>query len=40
VQATAEQNPYEEQQLLRMIAIARRGVEGLIAQQRAILKAT
>jgi len=37
VQATAEQNPYEEQQLLKMIAIARKGVEGLIAQQRAIL---
>jgi ribonuclease PH len=38
VQATAEQNPYEEQQLLKMIAIARKGVEGLIAQQRAILE--
>jgi ribonuclease PH len=38
VQATAEQNPYEEQQLLKMIAIARKGVEGLIVQQRAILK--
>ena len=38
VQATAEQDPYEEQQLLKMIAIARKGVEGLIAQQRAILK--
>src|SRR5256714_8598827 len=37
VQATAEQNPYEEQQLLKMIAIARKGVEGLIAQQRTIL---
>src|SRR5450432_1174791 len=36
VQATAERNPYEEQQLLKMIAIARKGVEGLIAQQRAI----
>src|SRR5450631_3462552 len=36
VQATAEQDPYEEQQLLKMIAIARKGVEGLIAQQRAI----
>jgi ribonuclease PH len=38
VQATAEQHPYEEQQLLEMIAIARKGVEGLIAQQRAILE--
>ena len=38
VRATAEQNPYEEQQLLRMIAIARKGVEGLIAQQRDLLK--
>jgi len=38
VQATAEQNPYEEQQLLKMIAIARKGVEGLIAQQRTIFK--
>jgi ribonuclease PH len=37
VQATAEQTPYEEQQLLKMIAIARKGVEGLIVQQRAIL---
>jgi len=35
VQATAEQNPYEEQQLLKMIAMARKGVEGLIVQQRA-----
>ena len=39
VQATAEQDPFEEQQLLRMIAVARKGVEGLILQQRAILKA-
>ena len=38
VQATAEKDPYEEQQLLKMIAIARKGVEGLIVQQRAILK--
>ena len=38
VQATAEKDPYEEQQLLKMIAIARKGVEGLIVQQRDILK--
>lgn len=39
VQATAEQDPYEEQQLLKMIATARKGVEGLIKLQREILKA-
>lgn len=37
VQATAEQRPFDDAQLNRMIELARRGVEGLIAKQRAVL---
>ncbi len=37
VQATAEQRPFDEAQLQRMIELARRGVESLIAKQRAVL---
>ncbi len=37
VQATAEQRPFDDGQLQRMIELARRGVESLIAKQRAVL---
>jgi ribonuclease PH len=37
IQATAEQRPFDEAQLQRMMELARRGVEGLIAKQRAVL---
>lgn len=37
VQATAEQRPFDDEQLQRMIAFARRGVESLIAKQQAVL---
>jgi ribonuclease PH len=38
VQATAEQRAFEEAQLQRMIELARKGVESLIAKQQAVLK--
>jgi ribonuclease PH len=38
VQATAEQRAFEEVQLQRMIELARKGVESLIAKQQAVLK--
>ncbi len=37
VQATAEQRPFDDAQLQRMIELARRGVDSLIAKQRAVL---
>ncbi len=37
VQATAEQKPFDDDQLHRMMELARRGVESLIARQRSIL---
>jgi ribonuclease PH len=37
VQATAEQKAFDEAQLQRMIELARRGVESLIAKQQAVL---
>jgi ribonuclease PH len=37
VQATAEQRPFDDAQLKRMIELARRGVESLIAKQQAVL---
>ncbi len=37
VQATAEQRPFDDDQLQQMIAFARRGVESLVARQQAIL---
>ena len=37
IQATAEQHPFDETQLKRMMEYASRGVESLIARQRAIL---
>ena len=37
VQATAEQRPFDDDQLHRMMELARRGVESLIARQRSIL---
>jgi len=37
VQATAEQRPFDEAQLKRMTELARKGVEGLIAKQQAVL---
>jgi ribonuclease PH len=37
VQATAEQKPFDEAQLKRMMELARKGVESLIAKQQAVL---
>jgi ribonuclease PH len=37
VQATAEQHPFDEQQLKKMIDVARRGIESLVNKQRAVL---
>ena len=37
VQATAEQRPFDEDQFTRMLSLARKGVESLIAKQQAIL---
>jgi ribonuclease PH len=37
VQATAENQIFDDEQLTRMIALARQGVQSLIAQQRIIL---
>jgi ribonuclease PH len=37
VQATAEQRPFDDAQLARMMELARRGVEMLISRQRAVL---
>jgi len=39
IQATAEQVPFDDQQLHRMLELARRGVTDLVGQQAAILKA-
>ena len=38
IQATAEQHPFDEAQLKRMMEIAGKGIESLIAKQRAILQ--
>jgi ribonuclease PH len=38
IQATAEQHPFDENQLKKMMEYASRGVESLIAKQRAILQ--
>lgn len=38
VQATAEQHPFDEAQLRKMMDLAGRGIESLIARQRAILQ--
>ena len=37
VQATAEQAPYSTAELMQMMELGRRGIEGLFAQQRAAL---
>ncbi|HET7186096.1 MAG TPA: ribonuclease PH [Terriglobales bacterium] len=37
VQATAEQRPFDDAQLKRMVELAKRGVESLIAKQQAVL---
>lgn len=38
VQATAERHPFDEAQLKKMIELAAKGIESLIARQRAILQ--
>jgi ribonuclease PH len=38
IQATAEQHPFDEAQLKRMMDLAGRGVESLIERQKAVLK--
>jgi ribonuclease PH len=37
VQSTAEQQPFDEAQLKKMMELARRGIESLIAKQQAVL---
>ncbi len=37
VQATAEQRPFDDAQLKRMIELAKRGIESLIAKQQSVL---
>jgi ribonuclease PH len=37
VQATAEQHPFDEQQLKKMMDLARKGIESLVNKQRAVL---
>jgi ribonuclease PH len=37
VQATAEQRPFDDEQLRRMLDFAKKGVESLIAKQQAVL---
>jgi len=37
VQATAEQHPFDDQQLRKMMDLARKGIEALVNKQRAIL---
>jgi ribonuclease PH len=37
IQATAEQHPFDEAQLERMLELARKGVDSLIAKQQALL---
>ena len=38
IQATAEQHPFDDAQLQRLMEMARKGVESLIAKQQALLK--
>jgi ribonuclease PH len=38
VQATAEQHPFDEGQLKKMMEFAGRGIETLIARQRSVLQ--
>ena len=38
IQATAEQHPFDDEQLKRMMDIARKGVESLVSKQMSILK--
>jgi ribonuclease PH len=37
VQATAEQKPFDDAQLQKMLALARKGVESLVSRQQAVL---
>jgi ribonuclease PH len=37
IQATAEQQPFDDLQLRQMMDLARRGVESLVAKQQAVL---
>src|SRR5947209_5141338 len=38
IQATAEQHPFDDAQLQHMMQLARRGIEALVAKERAILQ--
>jgi ribonuclease PH len=38
VQATAEHRPFDDAQLAQMMALARKGIESLVARQQAVLK--
>jgi ribonuclease PH len=38
VQATAEQHPFDEAQLKKMMEFASKGIDSLIAKQRSILQ--
>jgi ribonuclease PH len=37
VQATAERRPFDDAQLAKMIALAKKGIEALVAKQQAVL---
>ncbi len=37
VQATAERRPFDDAQLAKMMAVARKGIESLVARQQAVL---
>jgi len=37
LQATAEQRPFDEAQLKKMMELARKGIESLVAKQQAVL---
>lgn len=37
VQATAEHNPFDDKQLAEMMALAKKGIESLVARQQAVL---
>jgi ribonuclease PH len=38
VQATAEQHPFDDQQLRKMMDLARKGIEALVSKQRTVLR--
>jgi ribonuclease PH len=37
VEATAERRPFDDAQLAKMLALAKKGIESLVAKQQAVL---